>query len=199
MKIGLKIATVLVVVLTMAAADSHAEIIGDMNWADEVSTWTGSVQNYGGTVMDASTTWWLTGVPDAASQDTIAGWRSSGSCEFTLYFETGLEDLIGEDLNVVAFAGGKNLATISASADGNNYVTIGTIGKGIPEVLEEFWFDFDGLVDDVHYVKFVRGAMGSGTGFFVDAVGGKVAVPEPSTLAMLVLGTVALMYRRLRK
>ena len=69
-----------------------AEVIGGVNWADNVTAYTSNIQNYGSTAMDATTEFWVTGMPDAdtdgngyvwdaGDSDTVAGWRSSAPNE----------------------------------------------------------------------------------------------------------------------
>ena len=52
-------------VLFVAATSSEAAIVDDMNWADEVVEWEGTLANYGingsALTMTEETSWWLTG------------------------------------------------------------------------------------------------------------------------------------------
>ena len=196
-----------------SAMSANGAVIDGMNWADELASWTGDVQNYGlyasPEMLSPATTWWLTGTPDAdrngngygwdtgTDQDSVAGWRSFGDAEFTVEFDLAIEDGDGDDLKIVTYGGPNGQSSIWASATDSDYVQIGTIGGGTAGYFEELWFDFAGNVDDVHYVKIVRETAGPQTGRFFDAVGG--VVPEPATLALLGCGAMTLIRRRPRK
>jgi hypothetical protein len=217
MKTGTQVAAVLAVLVTSAVA-ARAEIIGGMNWADEVVGVTGNVQNNGWSAtaqLLSDNHWWLIGAPDAdvngngyaadagVDQDSVAGWNGQtpgDPCSFTVGFDTAIEDLAGDDLKIVTYGAGLGQSTVSASSDGTNFIEIGTIGAGVggPQYFDDLWFDFDGQIDDVHYVKIVRDIKGPQTGRFIDAVGGNI-VPEPSTFVLLLISAVGLIYLRIRK
>jgi hypothetical protein len=200
-------------ILAAAALPVSADIIGGTNWADEVVDYTSNVQNYGGTLMDTSTEWWLTGAPDAdvdengyawdpGDQDTVAGWRGNAPGEyFVVKWDTGIPDLVGDDLTLRLFSGPNASGEVLASTDGVNFTSIGTYGSGTPGYLRDETFDFGGsFASDVHYAKVLRVASGPQTGTFVDSLGGGVtAVPEPATLVLLgtgLLGGVGVIRRR---
>ena len=175
----------------------------DVYWADSVDGWTGAMQNYGGTAMDGTTTWWVTGVPDAdvdtngyawdaIDQDWVAGWRGSGQASLTVYFDTPIQDGPGDDVLFHRYAGGSAAGSVWASSDGSSYTQIGALGSGTPGYFSDDWFDLGGL-SDVQYIRVEREATGSGTGMFFDAVG---AVPEPTTLILLAGGGWCALRRR---
>lgn len=183
-----------------AAAHAQAET---MNWANSVTSYSANIQNYGGTLMDTSTTWWVTGLPDAdadgngyvwdpGDHDYVAGWRSNAPGEsIILHWDSPIADLPGNDLVAYLYSGPQASATVSASVDGAEFTQIGTIGGGTAGYLRQEEFDFAGL-GPVSYVKVLRVANGSQTGTFFDAFGGTNAVPEPGAIALLATGAIAL-------
>jgi hypothetical protein len=103
---------------------ANAVLINGQNWADSVPVWSGNVQNYAGVLMDAGTTWWLTGISDSdvdengyawdeVDNDYVAGWRSSGTASITVYFDTALDDILGDDLVIHIYGGSKSSGTAS--------------------------------------------------------------------------------------
>lgn len=200
------IAVIIMSLLPFASAAS-AEIIDGVNWPDDVVDHSANIQNYGGQVMDGTTEWWLTGPPDAdvngngyagdpEDQDTVAGWRGASANEcISLYWETGIADLAGDDLLIRLYSGPAAAADVFASVDGNVFQRLGTIGGGLSGYLRDEPFEFGGLfADDVHYVKVVRTAAGSQTGMFFDSFGG--CVPEPAGLMLAALAALGLVGRR---
>ncbi len=193
------------IALTFGGVLAPAEIIDGVNWADEAFTYTANIQNYGGTVIGPTTEWWLTGQADCDAnengyafdtedQDTVGGWRSNAPNEaITMYWGTGIPDLVGDDLAIHLYSGPSAAADVFASVDGSQFELIGTIGGGSSGHLREEGFDFAGVfADDVQYVRVARTANGSQTGMFFDAFAGNV--PEPSSL--LLLSLAALLRRR---
>ena len=179
------------VLTTSLAVSAKAEIIDGVNWADEVHDHSANIQNYNGVLMDESVEWWLTGSPDAdvnengyawdpIDQDSVGGWRSTFPNEFiTLYWETGLPDLAGDDLIVRFYGGGGSDADVYAAVDGVEFQLIGAFNGGTAGYFQDATFDFNGLFDEcVHYVKITRAASGPQTGMFFDAVGGGFLVGD---------------------
>ncbi|MGD8453338.1 MAG: PEP-CTERM sorting domain-containing protein [Phycisphaerae bacterium] len=203
-----KMASTLALAATLlAAATTTAEIIDGVNWADEAVAYSANIQNYSGVLMDETTEWWPTGPADAdvdgngyawdaVDQDTVAGWRSVAPGEYiTLYWETGIPDLPGDDLAITLYGGPSAEADVLVSVDGDVFTSIGTIGTGTPGYFRDEGFDFGGLLTgDVHYAKVLRTASGPQTGMFFDAFAG--VVPEPGSLTLLILATFALARRR---
>jgi hypothetical protein len=188
-----------VVLVGFGATCARAELVAGWNWADSVTDYSDNIQNFGWTLMDASTTWWLTGPPDADStHDYVAGWRSNAPDEsIIMQWDAGIPDLSGDDLLIRLYAGAGALASVSASADGDTFVLLGTIGGGTGAGnFFDVTFDFAELLShDVHYVKVARGTNGSGTGMFFDAFGG-VPVPEPGATTLLAIGAATLFVLR---
>ncbi len=200
------------VVMANSLVTAQADIIGEMNWADELVEWSSEIQNYGvysaAEKISTTTGWWLTGVPDAdqngndyawdtdVDRDTVAGWRSFGMEYFTVGFDQAISDGAGNDLKLVTYGGPKGSASVWASPTNNenDFVKLGSIEGGNAGFFSDVWFDFAGLVDEVHYVKLVREADGPQTGRFFDAIGG--VVPEPSTLSLLALAALAVTRRK---
>ena|GEM_PF-5140002 len=192
--------TVLVVGLLVGlVAPAEAGLVDGTYWADDVvEPWSGQIQDYGGTLMDATTTWWLTGAPDAdvngngyawdeVDEDSVAGWRGNDpGAEFTVYFEIPIPDLAGDDVLIKGYRGSSYSASVWASSAGALFEQLGTIGGGQAGYFDEFWFDLAGTsFGEVQYVRLDRDANGPNTGGFVDAVGG---VPEPTTALLLTCG-----------
>jgi len=174
----------------------QAEIVGGVNWADDVVDHSANIQNYGGTMMSESTEFWAVGAPDAdadgngyafdsGDHDYVAGWRTTNADQYLIvYFKTALTDVLGDDLTIRLYGGGKASATVLASSDGEEFTQIGSIGGGTEGRLRDEMFDFNGLLaDEVHYVKVSRATIGPGTGMFFDAFGG-MAIPEPGTFVL---------------
>jgi hypothetical protein len=171
----------------------------DPIWADDVAEYSGNIQNYGGTMMESSTEFWATGVPDADANgngyvwdegidlDYVAGWRSNAPSEYlVVHFNTALADIAGDDLYIYVYGGSAASANVLASADGASYTQIGTLGGGTSGYLRSEAFDFGGSFSSgVQYVKVLRAANGAKTGMFFDAFGGTAAVPEPGTIMLL--------------
>lgn len=196
----------MVMIVLASARVAGADVIENVNWADDVVAYTSAIQNYGGTSMDADHEFWLLGQPDADANgngyawdegdlDYVAGWKANYPNEFFIvYFDIGLADLEGTDLDIHKYAGSGASADVFVSTDGDDYVWIGALGGGEPGCFQVESFDFAG-VWGVHYVKLVRTANGSNTGVFVDALGG-VPVPEPATTTLLAIGAGLLALRR---
>ena len=200
-------ASVLMIVFTLGAATASAEIIDGSNWADEAFDYSANIQNYGGVLMDETTEWWLTGPSDAdlnengyawdpEDQDTVGGWRAAAPDEYiTMYWETGIPDLSGDDLVIHLYGGPGAAADVLASANGSVFEPLGTIGGGTSGYFRDEAFDFAGLfAEDVHYVKVLRTTNGPQTGLFFDSFAGNV--PEPAGLTLIVLAALAVSWRR---
>ena len=178
-----------ILVVLVAISQANAVLINGQNFADSVESWSGSVQNYAGTMMDSSTTNWLIGVSDSVE----AGWRSSGQVSITIYFEQGINDLAGDDLEIVLFSGGKAGGSVWVSSDNVNFIEVGYLSGGKPMQFRNETFDFAGAADNVHYVKVNRETFGSGSGMFFDSF---AAVPEPATAALLIMSLPILLKKK---
>jgi hypothetical protein len=193
----------LLTLLSIAVAVLASARVADadtIDWADDVEAYSSKIQNYGGTMMDASTTWWLTGPPDGDdTHDYVGGWKSNAPNEYiVMHWETAIPDLPGDDLVIHLYGGPSAEANVLASVGGSTFTNIGTIGGGVPLVFRQESFDFDGqFAGDVSYVKVERVTNGPQTGMFFDAFGG-VAVPEPGAMALLLTaaGFLAVWWRR---
>jgi len=190
-----------------SAATVGAAVVGGVNWADSVYDYTSYIQNYGGTLMTASTEFWVTGPSDADADgngyawdagdpDNVAGWRTINTDQYiVMQWQIGVADVPGDDLTIRMYGGPSASANVLASEDGTNYTHVGTIGGGTPGYFRDETFDFTGLFSsDVHYVKVLRVASGPQTGMFFDSFAG--GVPEPTTLVLLTGGAAALLRRR---
>ena len=192
----------LLALLSMAVTVlASAQVAGAdlIDWADDVEEYSSSVQNYGGTMMEESTTWWLTGPPDGDTGDYVGGWRSNAPNEYiVMHWETAIPDLPGDDLVIHLYGGPLAEANVLASIDGGTFTNIGTLGGGTSQVFRQESFDFNGqFAGDVSYVKVERVTNGPQTGMFFDAFGG-VAVPEPGAMTLLLTaaGFLAVWWRR---
>lgn len=196
------------IVMSILPSLAVGEIVNGVNWADEVTGYSSAIQNYGivdpAEYMNENTEFWVTGAPDAdvngngygwdagVDLDYVAGWRATNPDQYiTVYFETALTDVSGDDLSIKLYGGGKVNATVYVSLDGNDFTEIGSIGGGTSGYFRTETFDFDGLfTGDAHYVKVSRNSIGNGTGMFIDAFGG-TAVPEPGSVALLAVAGLA--------
>ncbi len=186
--------SVVVFVFSIAAADiASGSVVDGFFWAEEVTAWTGDIQNYGHELMTWDTTWWLTGAPDAdadgngyawdaGDNDFVAGWRAGGGASITVFFETAISDLQGSDLLIHSYAGPGAAATIWASVDDVDYVLVGELGGGTAGYFSDDWIDFAGLVDSAHYIRLVRDAVGPQTGVFIDALGTPSSMLTPTPI-----------------
>lgn len=197
------VAVLLVVVLTGPAG---AAVVGGQNWASSAYDYTSNIQNYAGTVMDATTEWWVTGASDAdvdgngyawdpGDEDYVAGWRAGAPGEYIIVkFDTALTNIVGDDLVIRMYGGSGASATVLVSTDDSSYTQIGTIGSGVSGYFRDETFDFDGQFSgDVHYVKVLRVGNGPQTGMFFDSF---ASVPEPATMVLLACGGAAVLIRR---
>jgi hypothetical protein len=168
---------VCIVAFLWFVASARAEVVGELNWADDVVGYSDSIQNYGGTVLSEATTWWLTGPSDAsATDDYAAGWRTTTPDDYIImHWETPLVDGEDEDLVIRLFSGPKASGTVLASVDGVDYTQVGVVGGGTPSIFREECFDFGGaFAQGVSYVKVCRDATGPQTGVFFDSFAGEV-------------------------
>lgn len=108
--------------------------------------------------------------------------------EIVVSFDTGLEDREdSDDLVIRLYCGYKARASVWASVDGNDFTRIGRVAgrdggvPGIPGILYDAYFDFDGFADEqVHFIKVYREATAPDTGMFFDSFA-SAAVIEPNT------------------
>lgn len=169
----------------MVFVSAPAEVVDGIHWADEVTGYTQSIQNYGGVLMTPATEWWVTGPPDADvddngyawdwdDQDTVAGWRTTDAGEYVIvHWWAGVPDRPGDDLQIHVYGGPYALAEVAASVDGVHYAVVGTIGGGTPGYFRVETLDLGGLFDScVRYVRVLRLNSGPQTGMFFDAFGG---------------------------
>ena len=202
----------------VGVSPANATLIGGQNWADEVASLSGNLQNYNGTAVGAAAADLVLGAPDSdvdgngnawdsVDKDNVVGWKGSGNASFTLYFETALMNLDGDDLAVAVYGGSKCQASIYGSIDGIDFFHIGNIvgsaGQipGRPGVFHEpdatgldrfSTLDF-GSLNNLNYIRFDRAASGQGSGMFFDALG---SVPEPGTFLLLIIGGLGLLRSR---
>jgi len=204
----------LIFVSSLFATGGSAALINGRNWADSVVSYTSQIQNYGGTLMDSGTGYWVLGESDADQNgnmyawdfdegdlDYVAGWRSgAANQEIVVGFNTALEDIIGDDLAIRMYCGPNAQVSVSVSEDNSVWTNIGTVSgasgqiPGKPGYLYDATFDFSGLFSgDVYYVKVHRDIAGSQTGMFFDSFS---SVPEPATVLILGIGAACLRKRR---
>ncbi len=200
----------LLLFVSVLATSSQATLINGQNWADSVAGYTSQIQNYGGTIMNSTTEFWVLGQSDAdqtgnmhawdfgdGDMDYVAGWKGgSANQEIIVGFNTALEDIAGDDLVIRMYCGSKAQASVSVSEDNANWTSIGSIVgvsmqvPGKPGFLYDAAFDFSGLFSgDVHYVKVHRETIDSGSGMFFDSF---ASVPEPATIFILGIGVALL-------
>jgi hypothetical protein len=208
------IALVSLVLCMLSAELSSAALVGGQNWADTVAAWSGNIQNYNGTETGAIAAAYVLGAPDsdvdgngyaldACDNDYVAGWKGIGDVSFTVYFETALLNIDGDDLAVKMYGGPNCQADVYGSVDGSSFEMIGSIAGAQGQIpgkpgyfhnpgatgLEKYsTMDF-GALDNLHYIRFDRAVSGAGSGMFFDAVG---SVPEPATIFLLGAGWLAL-------
>jgi hypothetical protein len=213
-----RIGFVLFVLCTLTAQTADACLVGGQNWADSVVAWSGSIQNYNATATGADALAYVLGPPDsdvddngcawdACDNDYVTGWKGAANASFTLYFETALLNIEGDDLAVKAYGGANCKADVYGSVDGSSFELITSIAGAQGQIPGKAGFfhevgaagldryvtlDF-GSLDNLHYVRFDRVVCGSGSGMFFDAVG---SVPEPATVLLLAVGSLGLLRRR---
>ncbi|MCD4831841.1 MAG: hypothetical protein K8R02_08590 [Anaerohalosphaeraceae bacterium] len=197
--------TIYVLLVTLAFSGTvQARYIEGINWADSVFSHTDKIQSWadghcggpGSVLMDANTpatTWLVLGFSDAdgngdmyawdfedGDRDYVAGWRTGSPAhaeqEIIVKFDTGIEDVDGNDVVIRMFCGPVAEASVWASTDGNDFVQIGTItGQlgGIPGsdgMLYDAFFDFNGIfADDVNFIRVFREVTEAQSGMFFDS------------------------------
>jgi len=182
----------------------QARCIEGINWTDSVFSHTDKIQSwadgyYGGPgshYMDSNTpatTWWVLGPNDAdgngdmyawdfeqGDRDYVAGWRTGSPLhseqEIVVKFETGIKDIIGDDIVIRMFCGPVAKASVWASIDGNDFTQIGIIEGQLNEIpgtggyLYDAFFDFNGIfTDDVHFIRVFREVTEPQSGMFFDS------------------------------
>ena len=131
-----------------------------------------------------------------ASDDLVLGWRNPTPIDgFVIGFDRSLMDGPGDDLVIRDYGPGDYTVSVSTVDDDEQYVQIAEITAGEAMVFAEYGLDFGGL-DDINYVKITRTAYGPSNGRFFDSFAGVNPVPEPCTLALLMLGGVCILTRR---
>ena len=199
-------------VISVLATSSQAVLINGQNWADSVTSYTSQIQNYGGTLMDSTTEFWVLGQSDAdqdnnmyawdaGDPDYVAGWRgNSVNQEIVVGFNTALDDIAGDDLVIRMYCGSGAQASVFVSEDNSSWTSIGSITgsqgqvPGKPGFLYDAAFDFSGLFSgDAYYVKVHRDTAGPQTGMFFDSF---ASVPEPATMLILGIGAAFLRKRK---
>lgn len=194
---------ILLIILTFDNA-AHARHVKGINWADSVFSHTDKIQSWadgycggpGSHYMDSNTpatTWWVLGPSDAdgngdmyawdfeqGDRDYVAGWRTGSAShsgqEIIVKFETGIEDIDGDDIVIRMFCGPVAKASVWAGTDGNNFTQIGTIEgqlnevPGEPGYLCDAFFDFNGVfTGDVNFIRVFREATEPQSGMFFDS------------------------------
>jgi hypothetical protein len=191
---------VLLIILAFGKA-VQARYVEGINWADRVASHTDEVQSWTGGEcggpepdwMDSNTpanTWWVLGSSDAdwngdmyardfhlGDRDYVGGWKATNADqEIIVKFDTGIEDIDGNDVVIRMYCGPIAEASIWASVDGNDFTQIGTIEGHLDEIpgiggeLYDAYFDFNGLfTGDVNFVKVSREVAQPKSGFFIDS------------------------------
>jgi hypothetical protein len=129
------IALVSLVLCMLSAELSSAALVSGQNWADTMAAWSGNIQNYNGTETGAIAAAYVLGAPDsdvdgngyaldACDNDYVAGWKGIGDVSFTVYFETALLNIDGDDLAVKMYGGPNCQADVYGSVDGSSFEMI---------------------------------------------------------------------------
>ena len=198
-----KIIYVLLITLTFSGTAS-ARYINGINWADSVYSHTDKIQSWadgycggpGAMLMDSNTpatTWLVLGPNDAdqngnmyawdfeqGDRDYVAGWRTGSPLhadqEIIVKFETGIEDIEGNDIVIRIFCGPIAVASVWAGTDANDFVQIGTIEGHLDQIpgaegeLYDAFFDFNGMfAEDVNFIRVFREVTEAQSGMFFDS------------------------------
>jgi autotransporter-associated beta strand protein len=114
----------------------------------------------------------------AATSDGLftVGWLDNGNGSFTFGY---------------AAAGDTNLDMVVDISDVTNFMTSGKVNSGLPATWAEGDFNYDGIVDVLDMANFATSGLFNAGPYNDASPSGIAAVPEPATLGLMGLGSLA--------